>query len=93
MVQGKFKKQKLPDNVKIKSKKNKGVAFTRRHNAPVKIKKNKFNEAAKIKETLSKTVNRSVEEEIRHLSTDGQVNLSKSQEKVAKHHKTKAEEK
>lgn len=36
---------------------------------------------------MSKSVNKSVEEEMRKRAKEGQINLSKAQQAVAKHHK------
>lgn len=40
---------------------------------------------------MSKSVNKSVEEEMRKRAKEGQLNLSKAQLAVAKHHKDKSE--
>lgn len=40
---------------------------------------------------MSKSVNKAVEEEIRGRAKEGQLNLSKAQQAVAKHHKDKPE--
>ncbi|XP_073840939.1 uncharacterized protein [Musca autumnalis] len=86
MAQGKFKKAKLPESIQ-KKQKQKNAAFTRRSNAPIQAKKSKFNEHQKIKQAISKTLNKSVEEEIRSRAREGHLNLSKAQEAVAKHNK------
>ncbi|XP_055694297.1 uncharacterized protein LOC129796409 [Lutzomyia longipalpis] len=88
MPQGKIKvKTKVPDAVKAKLKKKKGVAFTRRANAPIQPKKAKIQETQKIKQLLSKAVNKSVEEDIRARAQEGEINFSKAQHAVAKHNK------
>lgn len=53
----------------------------------MKPKKNKNSEASKLKKMITKTVNKSVEEEIRNRALPAQ-NLSKIQEAIAKHNKT-----
>ncbi|XP_011189356.1 uncharacterized protein LOC105216517 [Zeugodacus cucurbitae] len=90
MVQGKFKKAKLPASVQKKEKQKNEKAFTRRSNAPIQPKKAKFNEQQKIKNAISKTVNKSVENELRSRAVEGKIKLSKAQEAVAKHHQAKA---
>ncbi|XP_050335518.1 UPF0390 protein zgc136864 [Bactrocera neohumeralis] len=90
MVQGKFKKAKLPASVQKKQKQAKAKPFTRRSNAPIQPKKAKFNEQQKIKNAISKTVNKSVENELRSRAVEGQIKLSKAQEAVAKYHQAKA---
>lgn len=57
--------------------------------APIQQKKAKFAESQKLKQIISKTVNRSMEEEMRSRAREGQINLSKAQLAVAKHHKDK----
>ncbi|CAD7006055.1 unnamed protein product [Ceratitis capitata] len=74
MVQGKFKKAKLPASLQKKQKEKNAKAFTRRSTA------------------ISKTVNKSVENELRSRAVEGQIKLSKAQEAVAKHHQAKAAE-
>lgn len=54
--------------------------------APVQAKKAKFQEVQKIKQMLSKVVNKSVEEEMRSRAQEGTRNYSKAQEAVAQHH-------
>lgn len=56
----------------------------------MKPSKAKFAEQQKIKQIVSKNVNKSVEKEIRSRAKEGQINLSKAQLAVAKHHKDKA---
>ncbi|XP_055855105.1 uncharacterized protein LOC129918532 [Episyrphus balteatus] len=90
MAQGKFKKAKLAAAIQKKQKQKNSVAFTRRANAPIQAKKNKFNENQKIKQVITKNVNKSVEHELRGRATEGNINLSKAQEAVAKHHKSQA---
>lgn len=55
---------------------------------PIMPKKAKFAEAQKLRQIVTKTVNRSMEDEMRSRARpEGQVNLSKAQLAVAKHHK------
>ncbi|TMW43982.1 hypothetical protein DOY81_010938 [Sarcophaga bullata] len=90
MVQGKFKKANLPANIQKKQKQKNSAAFTRRSNAPIQAKKSKFNENQKIKQAISKTLNKSVENEMRSRASEGHINLSKAQQAVAKHNKSVA---
>ncbi|XP_065360843.1 uncharacterized protein LOC135954580 [Calliphora vicina] len=85
MVQGKFKKAKIPASIQKKQKQKNAPAFTRRSNAPIQAKKAKFNENQKIKHAISKTLNKSVENEMRSRAMAGHINLSKAQQAVAKH--------
>lgn len=54
------------------------------------MKKQKFAESQKLKQIVTKNVNRSVEQEIRSRAKQGKINLSKAQQAVAKHHRDKA---
>lgn len=54
--------------------------------APIQAKKAKFAEQQKLKQLVSKNVNRNVEQEIRQRASEGHLNLSKAQQAVAKHH-------
>lgn len=56
--------------------------------APIQPKKTKFQEVQKIKQMISKVVNKSVEDEIRSRSIEGARTYSKAQEAVANHHKS-----
>lgn len=58
--------------------------------APIKSKKTQFTEQQKLKQMVSKTVNRTVEDEIRSRAKEGHINLSKAQQAVAKQQKEKA---
>lgn len=49
----------------------------------MKAKKTKFQEAHKLKQLITKTVNKAVESEIRFKALDGTTNLSKVQQAVA----------
>ncbi|KAK9886967.1 hypothetical protein WA026_019225 [Henosepilachna vigintioctopunctata] len=87
MAQGKLKiKSKVPDNVKAK-KKSKGSAFTKRNNRPTKAKK-KFEDSHKLKQIITKTVNKAVEEDIR-AQAGSKPTLSKAQQAVADYHSKK----
>lgn len=57
--------------------------------APIQAKKQKFAEAQKLKQLVSKNVNKSMEAELRTRAKEGQINLSKAQQAVAKYHKEK----
>ncbi|KAJ8932393.1 hypothetical protein NQ318_012743 [Aromia moschata] len=87
MAQGKLKvKTKLPQNVKSKGKQDKGKAVTKRSNCPIQPKKKKHEEAQKLKQAISKTLNKAVEDEMRNRATSSQKPLSKAQQAVANHH-------
>lgn len=57
--------------------------------APIQQKKQKFAESQKLKQLVSKSVNKNVEAELRSRAKEGQINLSNAQKAVAKHHKDK----
>lgn len=61
-----------------------------RLDAPIKSKKAQFTEQQKLKQMVSKNVNRSAEDEIRSRAKEGHINLSKAQQAVAKQQKEKA---
>ncbi|CAD6206865.1 GSCOCG00010110001-RA-CDS [Cotesia congregata] len=86
MAQGKMKvKTKLPDNAKAKQAKNKkGPAVQRRGNAPIKAKKAKLLEAHKLKQMITKTVNKAAESELRERALDGKMSLVKKTPAVKK---------
>ncbi|CAG9767952.1 unnamed protein product [Ceutorhynchus assimilis] len=87
MAQGKMKiKSKPPPNTKKNQKK--GPANTKRLNAPMKPKKQKLQEANKLRQAVTKTVNKAVEEEIRATAGKSKLNnLSNAQKAVAKYNK------
>lgn len=86
MPQGKLKvKTKLPQNAKVKKTIKKGKAVTKRANCPVPSSRTKVDEVRKLKRVVTKTVNKSIEEEIRSRALDKK-SLSKVQEAVAKYH-------
>lgn len=58
--------------------------------APIQSKKTQFTEQQKLKQIVSKNVNRAAENEIRGRAKEGHINLSKAQEAVAKQHKEQA---
>ncbi|KAJ8926324.1 hypothetical protein NQ314_021309 [Rhamnusium bicolor] len=87
MAQGKLKvKSKLPQNVKSKKQLRKGNAVTKRANCPIQSKKKQHEETQKIKQIISKTVNKAVEEEIRARAISNKKPLSIAQKAVADHH-------
>lgn len=57
--------------------------------APIQQKKASHTEQQKLKQIVSKNVNRSAETEIRSRATEGLINLSNAQRAVAKSHKAK----
>ncbi|XP_029165317.1 uncharacterized protein LOC114936313 [Nylanderia fulva] len=79
MAQGKLKvKTKVPASVKTKTKKiKKGPAIQRRGNAPVQPKKTKLQETQKLKKMISKTVNKTIEDELREAAMNGKKTLAK----------------
>ncbi|CAK9812476.1 hypothetical protein ANTQUA_LOCUS7281 [Anthophora quadrimaculata] len=82
MVQGKLKvKTKVPVSLKGKAKvKNKGgLAIHRRNNAPIQPKKKKFEESHKLKQMITKTVNKAMEDELRQKALDGKMSLTKKE--------------
>lgn len=90
MAQGKLKVKTKPIGNKKKPAKQ-GKAFTTRKRAPVQSKKHKFEEAHKLKQVISKTVNQKNEEDIRKLVYEGERNLSQAQQAVKEHHRKQAE--
>ncbi|XP_076386784.1 uncharacterized protein LOC100884084 isoform X2 [Megachile rotundata] len=71
MAQGKLKvKTKVPASAKGKAK-NK--------NAPIQPKKKKFEESHKLKQMISKTVNRAMENELREKALDGKQSLRRKE--------------
>ncbi|XP_029037253.1 uncharacterized protein LOC114873261 [Osmia bicornis bicornis] len=82
MAQGKLKvKTKVPTSAKGKAKsKNKNrLPIQRRNNAPIQPKKKKFEEAHKLKQMISKTVNRAMENELREKALGGKMSLVKKE--------------
>ncbi|XP_076755805.1 uncharacterized protein LOC143426313 [Xylocopa sonorina] len=78
MAQGKLKvKAKVPP---LKGKNNKkGPAIQRRNNAPIQPKKKKFEETHKLKQMITRTVNRAMENELREKALDGKKSLTKKE--------------
>lgn len=75
MPQGKLKvKTKLPAKTKPK-KKEKGPAVSKRGNRPVAPKKQKHEEAQKLKKIITKTVNAAMEDDLRARALDGKKSL------------------
>ncbi|CAH1098536.1 unnamed protein product [Psylliodes chrysocephalus] len=87
MAQRKLKvKSKGPKATKKAAKKPKGGAVTKRANRPVPAKKQEVSQ--KIKQAITKTVNKTAEDDIRSRATrSGKQNLSKAQQAVANHTK------
>ncbi|XP_012151031.1 uncharacterized protein LOC100884084 isoform X1 [Megachile rotundata] len=82
MAQGKLKvKTKVPASAKgkAKNKSNKGPGIQRRNNAPIQPKKKKFEESHKLKQMISKTVNRAMENELREKALDGKQSLRRKE--------------
>lgn len=79
MAQGKLKvKTRLPSASKGKvNKGKKGPAIQRRANAPITPKKNKLAEARKLKQIVTKTVNKAMEDELREKALEGKKSLTK----------------
>lgn len=78
MPQGKMKaKAKAPAAVKSKRKAaKKGPAVTKRGNRPIAPKKQKLQEAQKLKKVVSKNVNQAMEEDLRARALDGKKSLT-----------------
>ncbi|XP_073967749.1 uncharacterized protein [Bombus fervidus] len=80
MAQGKLKvKAKLPSTVKGKDKKKKSLGIQRRNNAPIQPKKKKFEETHKLKQMITKSVNKAVEDELRERVLEGKRSLTKNE--------------
>uniref|UniRef100_T1H0Y7 Uncharacterized protein n=1 Tax=Megaselia scalaris TaxID=36166 RepID=T1H0Y7_MEGSC len=58
--------------------------------APIQAKKTKFTENQKIKEAISRSVNKNMENELRGRANDSVTRISSAQKAVADHHKAKA---
>ncbi|XP_022188832.2 uncharacterized protein LOC111047392 [Nilaparvata lugens] len=69
MPQGKLKVKTNVPTASKKKNKSKGPSISRK-NHPIAPKKNKITEIQKLKSTISKNVNRSLEEEIRKVAHD-----------------------
>uniref|UniRef100_A0A182LTH5 Uncharacterized protein n=1 Tax=Anopheles culicifacies TaxID=139723 RepID=A0A182LTH5_9DIPT len=92
MAQGKLKvKSNAPPNLRKGANKKKGTAFNKRKNAPIQSKKHKFEEAHKLKQVITRTVNKKNEEDIRKIAYEGQTNLSQAQLAVQEHHRKLAQ--
>ncbi|KFB52316.1 AGAP011636-PA-like protein [Anopheles sinensis] len=90
MAQGKLKvKSKPPQN--SKKPQNKGSAFSKRKNAPIQSKKHKFLEDHKLKQVITKTVNKKNEDDLRKVAYEGQTKLSQAQLAVQEHHRKQAQ--
>lgn len=85
MAQGKLKvKTKLPSTVKEKNKNKKNFAIQRRNNAPIQPKKKKFEETHKLKQMITKTVNKAMEDELREKALEGKKSLTKKNSSILK---------
>lgn len=84
MPQGKLKvKTKLPAKTKSK-KKAKGPAVSKRGNRPVAPKKQKHQEAQKLKKMISKTVNEAMEDDLRARALDGKKSLTSKKQPASR---------
>ncbi|XP_011306285.1 uncharacterized protein [Fopius arisanus] len=82
MAQGKLKvKTSTPGGKKNKGGSKKGSQVQRRNNAPIKPKKAKFEETHKLKQMITRTVNRAMENELRDKALDGKKSLTKKESK------------
>lgn len=82
MAQGKLKvKSKVPASrkgkAKNKNKKKTTPAIQRRSNAPIQPKKKKVEDAHKLKQMITRTVNKAMEEELREKALDGKKSLTR----------------
>ncbi|XP_076627260.1 uncharacterized protein LOC143344760 [Colletes latitarsis] len=80
MAQGKLKvKAKLPASKKgkAKDKKKKTPPVQRRNNAPIQPKKKKFEDAHKLKQMITRTVNKAMEDELREKALEGKKSLTR----------------
>ncbi|XP_043578919.1 uncharacterized protein LOC122566150 [Bombus pyrosoma] len=80
MAQGKLKvKAKVPSTVKGKNKNKKSSGIQRRNNAPIQPKKKKFEETHKLKQMITKTVNKAMEDELRAKALEGKISLTRKE--------------
>ncbi|KAK9295574.1 hypothetical protein QLX08_010137 [Tetragonisca angustula] len=87
MAQGKLKvKTNVPPTVKGKNKnKNKNTpSIQRRNNAPIQPKKRKFEETHKLKQMITKTVNKAMENKLREKALEGKMSLTKKETATSK---------
>ncbi|XP_058054043.1 uncharacterized protein LOC131205805 [Anopheles bellator] len=92
MAQGKLKvKSKPPQQQKKNAGQKKGTAFSKRKNAPIQSKKHKFLEDHKLKQAITRTVNKKNEEDLRKVAYEGQTKLSAAQIAVQEHHRKQAQ--
>ncbi|XP_050096546.1 uncharacterized protein LOC126578236 [Anopheles aquasalis] len=93
MAQGKLKAKSKPvANQKKAAAQKKGTAFSKRKNAPIQSKKHKFQEDHKLKQAITRTVNKKNEEDIRKIAYEGQTKLSQAQIAVQEHHRKQAQQ-
>lgn len=82
MAQGKLKvKAKVPARPKGKGKEKgkKGPGIQRRSNAPIQPKKKKFEESHKLRQMITRTVNKAMEDELREKALEGKKSLTRKQ--------------
>ncbi|XP_067010801.1 uncharacterized protein [Anabrus simplex] len=87
MPQGKLKvKAKVPVTPKAKKKpaKAKGPAVSKRRGRPMKAKKGGAQESLKLKKAVTKTINESMENELRAKALDGKKSLTNKKASPAK---------
>ncbi|KAK1134018.1 hypothetical protein K0M31_011803 [Melipona bicolor] len=85
MAQGKLKvKANVPSTVKGKNKNKNTRAIQRRNNAPIQHKKSKFEEIHKLKQMITKTVNKAMENELREKALEGKMSLTKKKSAISK---------
>ncbi|KAF3430596.1 hypothetical protein E2986_13172 [Frieseomelitta varia] len=86
MAQGKLKVKTNVPTVKEKNKnKNKNTpAIQRRNNAPIQPKKRKFEETHKLKQMITKTVNKAMEIKLREKALEGKMSLTKKETATSK---------
>ncbi|XP_017887277.1 uncharacterized protein LOC108629235 [Ceratina calcarata] len=86
MAQGKLKvKAKVPPlKGKNKDKNKKGPAIQRRNNAPIQPKKKKLEETHKLKQMITRTVNKAMEDELREKALEGKKSLTKKNPSTTK---------
>lgn len=81
MAQGKLKvPAKCSLKGKTKDKKKKGPAIQRRNNAPIQPKKKKLEETHKLKQMITRTVNKAMEDELREKALEGKKSLTKKKD-------------
>ncbi|KZC13331.1 PREDICTED: uncharacterized protein LOC107191393 [Dufourea novaeangliae] len=87
MPQGKLKvKTKVPSSTKgkVKEKSKKSPAIQRRNNAPIQPKKKQVEDAHKLKQMITRTVNKAMEDELREKALEGKKSLTKKEPSSSK---------